>query len=402
MRATYAAFIMAGVGFASWASRIPQIRDQLGLDAAQLGLVLLAVAAGSILALTMSSAVIDRYGSGRVVMVSSPILALALVGAGIGSHLGVMPVVMALFVLGLSNGAWDVAMNVQAAAVERTLRRSIMSRFHAGFSVGTVAGALAGAVMIALRVPVGVHLTVVALIAGTVVPLAARSFGPDTEAEAHAEPAGPVVRSPLAAWREPRTLLIGVFVLAFAFTEGTANDWISVALIDGYDAGAALGALAFAAFLTAMTLARWFGPGLLDRYGRVLVVRVLCGIALVGVLLFVYGGSQPVAIAGAVLWGLGASLGFPVGMSAGADDPRFAAGRVSVIASIGYCAFLGGPPLIGFLGHEEGVLHALLVVAVLLGVAFAVAGALRPLHPRGELREARTHRVDPGLGDQSG
>ncbi len=379
MRATYATFILAGVGFASWASRIPQIRDQLGLDAAQLGLVLLAVAAGSILALTMSSMLIDRYGSGRVVMVSSPILALTLVGVGIGSHIGVVPVVVALFLLGLSNGAWDVAMNVQAAAVERTLRRSIMSRFHAGFSVGTVAGALVGALMIALDVSVGVHLSLVAVIAGTAVPLAARSFGPDTEEAAHDEPAGPVVRSPLAAWREPRTLLIGVFVLAFAFTEGAANDWISVALIDGYDASAALGALAFVAFLTSMTLARWFGAGLLDRYGRVVVVRILCLIALAGVLLFVLGGSTELAFAGALLWGLGASLGFPVGMSAGADDPRFAAGRVSVIASIGYCAFLGGPPLVGFLGHEEGVLHALLVVAVLLAVAFLVAGALRPL-----------------------
>ena len=99
---------------------------------------------------------------------------------------------------------------------------------------------------------------------------------------------------------------------------------------------------------------------------------------LVGLLLFVFGPNPAVAFVGALLWGAGASLGFPTGMSAGADDPARAAARVSVIASIGYCAFLGGPPLIGLLGQHVSVLRALTVVAVLLGLAVAVAGALRP------------------------
>lgn len=377
-RATSAVFVLAGVAFASWASRIPQIRDQLGLDTARLGLVLLAVAAGSLTALMVSSVLVERAGSRLVVMLSGPVLAAALAAAGIGSHVGVVPVVVALVVVGLATGGWDVAMNVQAAAVERRLARSVMARFHAGFSVGTVAGALVGAGMVALDVPVGWHLCGIAVLVAVVVPYAARRFGPDTQEVAHDEPAGPVVRSPLAAWREPRTVLVGVFVLVFAFAEGTANDWISVALIDGYDATKTVGALAFAVFLTAMTVARWYGPAVLDRHGRVATVRVLSVVALVGVLLFVFAGSTELAFAGAVLWGLGASLGFPVGMSAGADDPRFAAGRVSVIASIGYCAFLAGPPLVGFLGHEAGVLRAQLVVALLLVVAFAVAGSLRP------------------------
>ena len=105
----------------------------------------------------------------------------------------------------------------------------------------------------------------------------------------------------------------------------------------------------------------------------------LVGIA--GLLLFVFSPSTALAFVGTLLWGVGASLGFPVGMSAGADDPAAAAGRVSVIASIGYCAFLAGPPLIGFLGDRVTVLKALTLVAVLLAVAALVAGALRPLSP---------------------
>jgi predicted MFS family arabinose efflux permease len=250
-----------------------------------------------------------------------------------------------------------------------------MPRFHAGFSIGTVAGALLGTVLVVRGVPVTAHLTAVAGIVALGVPLGVRSFLPD-EPEATGEP-GETLRQ-VAAWGERRTLLIGVFVLAFAFAEGAGNDWISVAVIDGYGTSAAIGTLAFALFLTAMTAGRWVGPALLDRLGRVLVIRGLTLVSLVGLMLFVFGPTTPVAYGGVMLWGAGVSLGFPVGMSAGADDPRRAASRVSVIASIGYCAFLAGPPLIGFLGQQYTVLRALTSVAVVLGLAALIAGNLRP------------------------
>jgi fucose permease len=168
-------------------------------------------------------------------------------------------------------------------------------------------------------------------------------------------------------------------VLAFAFAEGSGNDWIGVALIDGHGVDAAIGTLGFAVFLAAMTAGRWFGPSLLDRYGRVAVVRGLTLVAIAGLVLFSFGPGAGAAFVGAVLWGTGISLGFPVGMSAGADEPALAAPRVSVISSIGYCAFLGGPPLIGFLGQHYTVIHALTAVIVLLALAGLLAGAVRPL-----------------------
>jgi predicted MFS family arabinose efflux permease len=372
--ATYAAFIGSGFAFASWASRIPQVRDGLGLDPGTLGLVLLAIAAGSLLALPLSGPVVSRIGSSRTVLAMAVLLGVGLTIAALGAMTSVVPVVIGLFLLGFANGAWDVAMNVQGTVVERRLGRSIMSRFHAGFSLGTVAGALIGAAMVALHVPVAAHLIVVAVLVVAGVTWQARRFIPD-ESSAEDSSQG----SALTAWKEPRTLLIGVFVLAFAFAEGVGNDWTSVAAIDGYHVSPALGTLAFAAFLTAMTVGRWFGPALLDRYGRTPVVRVLALIGVVGLALFVFGPSPVYAYAGTLLWGLGASLGFPVGMSAGGDDPRRAAGRVSVIASIGYCAFLAGPPTIGFLGDHVTVLRALLTVAVLLGVAALVSPSVRPL-----------------------
>ncbi|HEU5266307.1 MAG TPA: MFS transporter, partial [Jatrophihabitans sp.] len=375
VRGTYLAFIGSGFAFASWASRIPQVRDQLHLSPARLGLVLLCMAVGSVIALPLAGPVVHRLGSRRTVAAMAILLGVGLATVAVGYLVGLIPLVIGLFLLGFANGAWDVAMNVQGALVERHLGRSIMARFHAGFSVGTVAGALLGALMVAGHVPVTAHLLLVAIAIGFVVCRGTRGFVDDAAGIAeHSEVSGR--RSAFAAWREPRTLLIGVFVLAFAFAEGAGNDWISIATIDGYHAPATVGTLAFAVFLSAMTLGRWFGPGLLDRYGRVPVIRVLAATGIAGTLLFVFAPATPLAFAGALLWGVGISLGFPVGMSAGADQPQHAAGRVSVIASVGYCAFLAGPPALGFLGDHITVLRALTAVAVLLGIAALITAVV--------------------------
>ena len=166
-------------------------------------------------------------------------------------------------------------------------------------------------------------------------------------------------------------------VLAFALTEGVANDWLALALIDGYDVEDWVGVAGFAVFVTAMTAGRLVGTTVLDRYGRVPVLRATALAGIVGVLLVVLGGSAPVVVLGIVVWGLGASLGFPVGMSAGADDPLRAARRVSVISTIGYAAFFAGPPLIGWVADHVGTLDALLVVAALLVPSFLAIGAAR-------------------------
>jgi len=377
-RATYVAFIGSGFGFASWASQIPQVKASLGASPSLLGLVLLSVAVGSLVALPLAGVVVTRLGTARTITAMALLLATGLVVVGLGYRAGVVPVVVGLVCMGFGNGTWDVAMNVAGAAVEQRRGRAIMPRFHAGFSVGTVVGALGGSASVALGVPVGVHLVVAAVLVAVVVPLSVRRLLP-SEPVADAATPDEARRSPLRAWTEPRTLLVGVFVLCMAFTEGTGNDWLAVAVIDGYRAGAVAGPLVFAVFLAAMTLGRWFGPELIDRFGRVATVRASALVALVGLLLVVFGQLLGVAVLGAVLWGLGAALGFPVGMSAAADDPARAAARVSVVASVGYTAFLAGPPLIGFLGDRVGVLHALTVTAGLLALAAAIAGTTRPL-----------------------
>ena len=389
--AVYVAFAGAGFGFASWASRIPQVKAHLGLDPSQLGAVLLSLAAGSVISLPLAGPVVARFGSRATVRATAALGGAGLVVVAVGYRLGVAPVVGGLFCWGAASGTWDVAMNVQGALVERRLGRSIMPRFHAGFSLGTVAGALGGAAMVALGVSVTAHLAIAGLIVGVAVPVSARRFladtanladpGTPTGAAGPGEFEAPTARASLLAWRESRTLLVGLFVLAFAFAEGAGNDWISLATIDHHHVAPAVGTLVFATFLGAMTTARWFGPAALDRYGRVPVARVLVVLAIAGLVLFIFGPGIGLALLGALLWGTGTSLGFPMGMSAGADEPALAASRVGVITTIGYGAFLAGPPLIGFLGQRFSVPHALIAVIGVLIVAGLIAGSVRPAGP---------------------
>jgi predicted MFS family arabinose efflux permease len=370
------AFITAGLAFASFIARAPAVRDVLGLSTAQLGLLLLCASGGAVAGLPLSGPVVHRFGPGRAVLAGALSMTGGLVLLAVGLLTGlVLPAAIGLVVTGLGTGVWDVAMNVEGAEVERRLGRSLMPRLHAGFSLGTVGGAGIGAASAALGIPLAVQLLGIVVLLPIVVTAAIRRFLPAREDPSEQSTAGSGV---LQAWREPRTLVIGLLVLGFAFTEGSANDWIAVAMVDGYGAGEALGAVAFGFFVAAMTFGRMVGGSVLERHGRVAVLRATAVIALGGLLLMLLGGSTPVALAGALLWGVGASLGFPVGMSAAADDPARAAARVSVVSSIGYTAFIAGPPLIGLLAEQAGILRALFVVLGALVLGLLAATAARP------------------------
>jgi fucose permease len=225
--------------------------------------------------------------------------------------------------------------------------------------------------MAALEVPVVLHYLVLGVVAVVLNLRAAGTFLP-------VEQSHPTDSPRVSAWREPRVLAIGLMVLCFAAVEGTANDWLSLAVIDGFDTPHWVGVTGFSVFVVSMTAGRLAGPVALDRLGRAPVLWACSAAAAVGVLLAVYGGSLVTMFAGIVVWGLGASLGFPVGMSAAADDPVRAAARVSAVATIGYGAFLAGPPLLGVLGDAVGTLRALVVVAVLMVPASLTVFAARP------------------------
>jgi len=375
-------FALNGFLFANWVSRLPAVRDALGLTPGQMGLLLLVGSVGSLLALPAAGAVAQRWGTAPTVRGASLVAAGGFVVVILGLLAEAVPLLaLGLLVAQVGIAGWDVAMNVEGGVVEHAISREIMPRFHAGFSIGTVAGAGVGAVAALLRVPVTLHLAAVAVAVVLGVLVATRGFLPHAPTPA-ATPGGGRRRrlaAALGGWREPRTVLVGVMVLAFALTEGAANDWVALAVVDGFETSDAVGAVGFGVFVVAMTLMRLAGERLLARFGRVTVLRGTTVLALAGLLLFALSPWLWLAFAGAFLWGLGAALGFPAGMSAAGDEPLHAAMRVSVVASIGYMAFLCGPPLLGLLAEHVGYRYALLAIAGPLLLGFVVSGAARPL-----------------------
>lgn len=404
------AYAASGLGFASWVSRLPAIRDGLSLTPGNVGLLLLCMSIGSFLSVSASGLVILRLGSRRTIMAGSALVAagILLVGLGAGVFGSVAATGLALTLVGFGAGSWNVASNVEGAAVERALRRHIMPRLHAAFSAGTVLGAAAGSLAALLSVPVAWHLGLVAAVVVGSVWTGARNFRaderPSSAASLNTGPletislaAEPPDRLPkpaperasrqdnraliFAAWRERRTLLLGLMVLGMALGEGAAGDWVALAMADGFGAPNAVGALAYGIFVLAMTAGRLAGTVLLDRHGRVAVLRICAACAIAGLAIFVFSPWQWLAMAALALWGIGVSLGFPVGMSAAADDPVRAAARVSVVSTIGYAAFLCGPPLLGLLADQVGIRHALLAVLALVAVSLAAAGSARRTTP---------------------
>ncbi|MDN4162773.1 MFS transporter [Nocardioides abyssi] len=370
-------FGLNGFLFATLVARLPDIRGHLDLDNGALGLLLLAISCGSILALPATGRLIGRFGASAVVRagVVSCAVGLSTAGVAAGALESVAATAVAFFVYGIGIGVWDVAMNVEGAEVERLLGRTVMPRFHAGWSLGSIAGAGLGIPLTALSLPMPVHLGAACVVALAVVWWAAATFLPA------AEPAIEHAVRPRSAWTEPRLLAIGLMVLAFAVAEGSANDWLALALIDGYGAEHWVGVAGFSLFVTAMTGGRLLGPLVLDRFGRAPVLWASCAAAGAGILLTVLGGHPVLVALGILVWGLGSALGFPVGMSAAADDPARAAARVSVVSTVGYGAFLAGPPLLGLLGDHVGTLDALLVVAALMVPAAVAVLAARPRVP---------------------
>ncbi|MBU2670378.1 MFS transporter [Actinoplanes bogorensis] len=375
--ALFALFFLPGLAISSWVTRTPDIRDLLGASTAEMGLVLFGLSAGSMIGILSSGRFVARIGTRPVVAagILTTVASMPVVGVGAGLHSPWL-VTAGLFLFGLGMGCGEVAMNVEGADVERLIGRAVLPTMHGFFSLGTVAGAVIGMALTAARFPVPWHLVLVGLLSVPVALLAIRIIPPGNgrSVPATVKTATPSSRTPL--WRDQILLLIGVVVLAMALAEGAANDWLPLIMVDGHGLDAALGSLVYVAFSAAMTIGRFGGGWFLTRFGRATVLGASAVIGGVGLVLVVFVDNAFVAGAAVLLWGLGASLGFPVALSAAADSGPDPTARVSLVATAGYVAFLVGPPALGFLGEHYGLRNAMIVVLGLLAVAAVAAFTL--------------------------
>ncbi|MEU6723731.1 MFS transporter [Nonomuraea wenchangensis] len=373
--ALFLLFFLPGIAMSSWVTRTPDIRDRLEASTAQMGWILFGLSLGSMAGILLSGRFTSRYGTRPVIVIGSLaiIASLAVISAGV--LLASVPLVTAgLAAFGAGIGAGDVAANVDATDVERATGVTTMPTLHGCFSLGTVVGACAGIAATAARLPVPWHLAAVTLISVAIFLYAARSIPAGTGLGTPGE-AGEAGPRP-AVWKDGRLLLIGAIVLAMALAEGAANDWLPLLMVDGHGLGTAAGSLVYAGFAAAMTAGRFGGAYFLGRFGRTAVIRASAVSGALGLLLVIFSDSALLAGAAVLLWGLGAALGFPVALSAAGESGPDETARVSLVAVIGYVAFLVGPPGLGFLGEHWGLRTAMLVVLAFVVSAVFLAPAV--------------------------
>ena len=378
--AVFVVFLINGLGFSTWLARVPAIRDGLGLGTGEVATLLFTGALGAVSGLIFSSHVVAWIGQRNTILVFGLLGLAGLAGIGFSSEIVSSYALTAVSIVaaGAGNGIADVAMNVEGAQVERALGRTVMPWFHAFWSLGTVSGAGLAALVSFLGIGLAPHALVIAVLAGATLLRLPRYLLGDTERKQQATETPMTLGERLGVWREPRTVAIGLIALGMSFAEGSANDWLALAIVDGRDASNATGALWFGFFTAGMMAGRIGGVWILDRFGRVPVLQASAGLAIIGLGLVIVVAHPVVSGMGSALWGIGSSLGFPVAMSAAADDVRGSAARVSAVATVAYSAFLIGPPLIGGIGESVGLLTALWAVVILILISFFASPAASP------------------------
>lgn len=360
---------------------MPAIRAELGVGTGTIGVLLACSTVGAVIGLLVARTALHRLGGRGAVVGAELVMAGALVVLGLAVMAASVPLAALGFtVAGLGLGTLDVSVNVEGAAVERAAGRTLLPLMHSGWSAGAAIGAGIGAICAALGLKPQIQFLLLAALVVVVSLTMASGIPAATPPEADEQPRvawGLRLRRWLAGWSNKRLLLIGLVLLGCEFGEGTANNWLSLAVKQNHGQPASIAALFLTLFALGEAGSRATAGPLVDRLGRVRMVRYTTTLGVCGVALFVVSQWIWLAAVGAVLWAIGVSMGFPLGLSAAAegDDP---ATQVSVAASIGYQASLIGPPVIGFLAESVGLLSSLWLLAILFMAAFAAAGSLRP------------------------
>ena len=389
--ATGAMFFGAGFGIASTFSRMPGIRDQLGVSPDQLAFALVFLGIGSLLGLPFAGRFVERYSSRTVSLVAT---AVFLGGCAL------LPLSRSLFefgamllIVGAGAGVGDVAMNVQGHLVEEHRVKVLMPYWHGTFSMGAVSGALCGWLCLSFGLPLGWQLPTVSIVLMGVMGLATTHYlqdriprscvgtGPFRGAVVSGPRTLPLSKSVTSQERrlalEPVIILLGIVIFATALGEGAANDWLALVLVDDRGAGPAIGALTYGGFHLTMAVGRFTGGAIIQRHGRVPVLRWAGTLACAGVTVLCLVNSTLIALLGAFAWGLGLSVVFPAVISAAGEVPGRGTAAIAQVATIGYGGFLFGAPLIGFLAHRMPLDRALLAVAVIVLLIAILAPAAK-------------------------
>jgi fucose permease len=361
--ATFGVFFVNGAAVGTWAAQIPYVQDRFDFSKSTLGLVLLTMSLGVIVALPLMGQAIVRLGSVRSTRVTGVACCLLLPLPVLAPDPLLLP--LALLAFGAAGGAMDVSMNAHGVALEIGERRPIMSSLHAGWSFGGFTGAGAVGLATAAGVDPRVQTAALAVVLLVLLAVFAARLGPGSE------------RAPGGGFRRPARGVVLLAVLCFLImvTEGAMADWGGLYLRGDLGAAPGLAAAAFAAFAAGMTIGRLAGDALNRRLGATRLLRggsALAAIALGTVLL---AGDPVVAMAGLVLVGIGVSNGVPLLFSAaGQGDVAVSGPSIAAVSSMGSIGFLVGPPFIGFAADATSLPLALASLCLATGAVALLGG----------------------------
>lgn len=367
-RAVVLCFSFFAVAQTSLIVRLPLVRKLIDVDIQTLGQILFIGALGAIVGLNLAGRYIAARGTRQPMMVGFSIVTLAgwlASWSAVAGETVIFAIGVSLMFFGF--GMVDVAINVDGAAIEQKLGRTIMPRLHAAYSVGTLLGASVGTIGAAINLPLDIQCYVLFSI-NILVPVLTYRAIPRDNGVAIKTTDAVTGKSTVGKWLDFRVVALGIGILAVTLVEGSSNDWLALAMVDDYKVSDAQAGIAYACLLGAMTLTRYFGGSLSDRLGRNRALQILGLTGIVGILLVILSGNVYLAWLGSALWGVGVALGFPLFLSA-AGEGENAARKVSFVATAGYMAFLAGPPALGFVGQAWGLLNMFyLLVACLVVV----------------------------------
>ena len=366
--ATRAMFLVCGTVTASWAPQVPLAKARLGLDDGMLGLTLLGLGAGAMVAMPLAGFLAARFSSRLITTLGGLVICLSLPLIILAPDAPLLA--LALFLFGAATGSMDVAMNVQATAVEARGARPVMSSFHGMFSVGGLIGAGGTSLLLGLGLT---PLTAALIVSGLMLALLLSQAGSMLPPERGGTRAG--LRLSL-----PRGLILVLGLLTFVLfqAEGAVLDWSAVFLHEARGQDPSVAGLGYAVFAVAMAVMRLTGDGITSRFGGETVVRLGSALAAAGFLLAILVPWPVAGLVGFFLVGVGAANVVPVLFSAAGRVPGTDPGlAISTIATLGYCGILAGPAAIGFVADHLGLPLALGLVAVLLVATAAAARAVR-------------------------
>lgn len=371
-RAVVAAFMVNGLLFGVWASRVPAFKDRFELEPGMLGLLLLALAAGAITSFPMAGMLSERVGSYRLTLWCTWAYSPALIGLALSSN--VVQLGVALFVFGAIHGAMDVAMNGWGAKVEEEIGRSTMPVFHAMFSLGAGLGAASGYVAVSIDMGLIAHFGFVAVAGGAIALAVMHSVQSIKRRASPAKSQQKNIALPSGAF-----LYLGLIAFSVAMGEGAMADWSAVYLRVESVATEAQTALGFVAFSVTMVLTRLSGAYVIERHGPVMVTRISGIIAFLGLGITTASDEFPVILSGFALVGVGYALVIPLVFSRAANDPIMLPGpAIASVAMLGYGGLLLGPPVVGFIAQLTGLRVSFVFLAVLALLATTLAHHLKP------------------------